>query len=606
VRTGVSVLVLTGLLAGPAASAEARQPASSKGLHVIPFPATPDVARGSSVIFSSLDPSDIASVAVSGSSSGVHPGHLTTLPDDAGTAFVPALPFTAGEHVRVVALLASRRAGSASGAPGARRLQFSFTVARVAPSGRQSPSGHSAMAGASGRVTHEPCQRCFRFHSRPGFQPPLVGASGDPDPSSGDIFITARIHQGSGQQGPMILNPRGQLVWFDPLGAAGLHAPYALNLQVQRYHGQPVLTFWTRGRGVIMNRHYQTVATVRMGEGYFTDEHDFQITRRGTALLQGIEPVRADLASAGGPVNGVAWDSIVQEVDIRTGQILWEWHALGHVPIGASELPMTDNYPYFHLNSLQELPDGNIVMSARHTWGVYEVDKQTGKLVWTLGGKYSSFTIGAGAHFYWQHDARLTGNRLTVFDDGAYGTQTEQSQSSAKVLQLNFAKRTASLIHSYRHRPPLISGGQGSAQLLPNGNMFVGWGDQPDFSEYTAAGDQIFTGSLPAGMESYRARRFPWIGQPLTRPSLAISAQASQRLRMYASWNGATQVLSWRALGGPAPHQLSRLGSTRRTGFETEITLHTRPRYLAVQALDSRGRVLRTSRVRLDSAAAAG
>lgn len=563
------------------------------GLHVIPFPGTPDASRFSSVIFSSLRPADIASVVVTGSASGLHTGRLTALPDHAGTAFVPDVSFTPGEQVNVKASLTSPRAGTASGDPGATTLRFAFTVAVLA--NRSQPAATPGARAATARTTDGPCQRCMRFHSLVDFHPPQVQATTDPDMRSGDVFLTSRIHEGDGQQGPMILNGRGRLVWFDPLGPAGKHSVYALNLQVQRYQGEPVLTFWEAGREEILNRHYQTVAVVRAGDGYGTDEHDFQITPQGTGILETYVPVRANLTSVGGPVSGVAWDNIVQEVDIKTGQVLWEWHALGHVPLGASYLPGTDWYDYFHLNSLQLLPDGNVLLSGRHTWGVYEVNKQTGKLVWTLGGKYSNFRIGAGAHFSWQHDARLIGDKLTVFDDAAYGAKQEQSQSSAKILRLNLAGRTATLVRSYGHLPPLISGSQGSAQLLPNGNMLVGWGNQPDFSEYTAGGDQLFNGSLPLGVESYRAYRFPWTGEPLTRPSLALSPRSDGSLGVYASWNGATQVASWRVLGGPSPRRLRSLDTAPCTGFETHVTLHSQPRYLAVLALDSHGHALGTS-----------
>ncbi len=584
-----------GLSSAQPVAASAAKPPYTLGLHVIPFPGTPDASRVSTVIFSSLRPSDISMVVVTGSSSGLHTGHLTALPDHAGTAFVPGSPFTPGERVDVTATLTSRAAGTASGDPGATALKFSFTVGVVdqglAHSPRRAPRTPPPAA-----ATPRSCARCQRFHSIAGFYPPIVQTTADRDTHSGDILLTPRIHQGDGQQGPMIVNGRGQLVWFDPLGGVGPNAPWALNLQVQHYQGQPVLTFWTAGREVIMNRHYQTIATIHAGDGYGTDEHDFQITPQGTGLLETYSPVRANLTSVGGGANAVVWDCIVQEVDIKTGQVLWEWHSLGHVPVSASYLAPSGLDDYFHLNSVQQLPGGNVVISSRYTWGVYEIDRQTGKLVWTLGGKYSTFKIGKGAHFSWQHDAHLVGNILTVFNDACDGPQQQQSQSSAKILRLNPAARTATLIHSYRHYPPLLANSQGSIQTLPNGNVFVGWGNQPDFSEYTPNGRQIFNASLPLGVNSYRAYRFKWPGQPLTKPALAISPQPHGSLNLYASWNGATQVASWRVLTGTTPRSLHPLQTSARTGFETEITLHTQPRYLAVQALDSHHHVLATSR----------
>ena len=184
------------------------------GLHVIPFPGTPDAAPTTAIIFSSLSPTDIATVVVTGSASGAHSGHLAALPDASGTAFVPDSAFTAGETVDVTATLTSPQAGTASGAPGATTLHFSFTVAvpGVAPAGHNAPpAGGTAAAGPSGPAVFQ------HFHSVPDFEPPIIRATSDPDTSSGDIFLTARharsVHTHF-QGGPMILDGRGRLVWF--------------------------------------------------------------------------------------------------------------------------------------------------------------------------------------------------------------------------------------------------------------------------------------------------------------------------------------------------------------------------------------------------------
>ncbi len=405
----------------------------------------------------------------------------------------------------------------------------------------------------------------------------------------------------------MILNPSGQLVWFDPLPG------WTANLEVQRYRGQPVLTFWhevPHGAidDVVMNRNYKTVATLQGGYGYRADDHEFQLNSNGTALIDTVEPARANLSSVGGSSTGTVADCVVQELDIRTGQVLWDWHMLGHVPLSASYEHLPSNasqgWGYCHLNSIQQLPDGNLLISARHTWGVYLVDRLTGKIIWTLGGKNSSFKLGPGVLFEWQHDARLHGSVLTLFDDGWNGNRgtAQQPQSSAKALSLDTNTMTATLLHNYFHTPPLISASQGNAELLPNGDMFVGWGSQPNFSEYTSSGKQIFTGSLPFGVSSYRAYRFHWQGQPLTPPSMALRPGPDGTMKVYSSWNGATQVSSWRILGGADPKALRQLGKSKPSGFETLRTLHSEPPYFALQALTSAKHVLGSSTVLPDPA----
>jgi hypothetical protein len=441
------------------------------------------------------------------------------------------------------------------------------------------------------------------FQSLPGFHPPTVTVTADPDSESGDILLTPRNSYQRHvpiQHGPMILNSQGQLVWFDRL-PAGL----ATDLEVQQYQGQPVLTWWhgvavdRTAEDVIMDSSYRTVATLRAGHGYATDSHEFKITPQNTALIVALHQVKANLRSVDGPKHGIVDDDVVQELDIKTGRVLWEWHSYGHVPLGASYTRPAGSRPfdYFHLNSIQQLPDGNLLLSARSTWAIYEVSRRTGRILWTLGGKQSSFTVAPRARFSWQHDARLHGDALSLFDDASDGPSQQANQSSAKLLSLNMRTMKATLVHRYNHSPALVSVSQGSAQTLPDGDVFVGWGADPEFSEYSPSGRQIFDGSFALGVNSYRAYRFPWTGRPSSSPALAVSSSGDS-VTIYASWNGATEVAAWRMLGGASSSSLVSIAQGARTGFETTINLTSSLNYFAVQALDAQGNVLGTSAVK--------
>lgn len=441
------------------------------------------------------------------------------------------------------------------------------------------------------------------FHSERQLHPPVLSVTSDPDLASGDIFLGP---QNSLQPGPMILDGQGQLVWFHPI-ARGSSSHYAGNVQVQRYSGRPVLTWWQgtavdgvitgASSDVIMNRAYREVAMIHAANGYSADLHEFQLTPDGTAYLDAPVLTRADLSSVGGPRSGPVMDYVIQEIDVRTGRLLWEWHALGHVPVSASYLPYSSQehwYDFFHLNSIQPLPSGNLLVSARDTDTVYEISRATGKVIWQLGGKHSDFTMGSGTNFEWQHDARLHGATLSLFDDAAY--PQEERYSSAMLMHLDLQTRTVTLLRRFSHDPPIVAGAGGSVRTLGNGNVFVGWGSVPEFSEYTSSGQQIFNGTFASyHVVSYRAIRSPWVGDPHTRPSLAVSQGTHGRVKIYASWNGATQVTAWRVLGGTSARDLQPLGVRARQGFETEIRLTTGARYFAVQALDNRRSVLRTS-----------
>ncbi len=154
----------------------------------------------------------------------------------------------------------------------------------------------------------------------------------------------------------------------------------------------------------------------------------------------------------------------------------------------------------------------------------------------------------------------------------------------------------ARLVHRYTHSPSVISGSEGSTETLPDGDIFVGWGSDPDFSEYSARGRQLFNGRFAVGVRSYRAYRFPWSAQPLGRPSEAVAPSASGKgTTVYASWNGATTVTAWRVMAGSDPYKLHRVAAATKTGFEATINVASTLPYFAVEALSANRDVLGTS-----------
>lgn len=437
------------------------------------------------------------------------------------------------------------------------------------------------------------------FQSEPWLHPPIVTVQGRvPDPlASGDIFADV---QNAVLPGPVILGPAGQLIWFDQLPSP----LYAYNVAVQQYMGEPVLTFWEghgggfgSGYDVILNQAYQQIATVRAPPGYQTDSHDFEILPNGDALITARRQAHADLRAVGGARGGLVRDDLVQEIDIATGGLVWQWDALQHVQVADSYAgrPTTGSpYDFFHINAVQQLPDGNLLVSARHTWAVYDVSRQTGKIVWTLGGKHSSFAIGPGANFEWQHDARMPkAGVITVFDDGA-GLTSNENESRALRIRLNFRTRRATLVRALVANPPLLALSQGSVQSLPDGNTFVGWGNEPYFTEFGHRGRQLFSLSFPSPMQSYRGFRFQWSGQPAAPPDLAVSPTPTGT-RVWASWNGATDVADWRVLAGSSPTALTQVEQFARTQFETASWAESTDPYFAVQAIGSLGQILSTS-----------
>ncbi len=291
----------------------------------------------------------------------------------------------------------------------------------------------------------------------------------------------------------------------------------------------------------------------------------------------------------------------MQEVDVRTGLVMFQWTSLDHVALAESYASARNSstsspFDFFHINSINVDPDGTLLVSARNTWTIYEIDPRTGEIDWRLGGKRSSFAMGAGSTTAWQHDPRvLPDGAISIFDNGA--SPDVHRQSRGIVVTLNAQAGSAALDEQIVHPPPLLADSQGNMQALENGDWFVGWGQDPALSEFSASGALLFDAHFPAHTQSYRDFRFPWTGTPHEAPAFAFERAAGGAGVVYASWNGATQLAGWRVLAGASARALRPVAQAPRGGFETAIALPagTSGRYLAVQALDAAGQVIGTA-----------
>jgi Arylsulfotransferase (ASST) len=579
IALAASVLCVTAMSASPAGAETAAT------VVISPLRDTPDANPDTQVSFLGVPAAEISDIVVAGSSSGAHGGQLRPYSTGNGGSFVPSAPFTPGEHVTVSATVTDHGTTSAVGT--------SFTVA----------SPYTLPAPAKPKHILQTPTNVLRFHSRHDLRPPAVTvATPAVDPSLGDIFVSP--DSGPGQPGLMIVGPTGSLVWFDPLPSGTA----AFDLNVQRYEGKPVLTWWQgevveghgQGEDVIAATDYGRVATVHAGNGLYADLHDFQITSQGTAWLTAYEPEHWDLSGEGGLHHSLIDDGVVQEVDIKTGLVMFEWHALGHVAVSDTYMHVP-HYPttvldFFHLNSIEPLADGQVLISSRNTWTTYLISQTDGSIVWRLGGKESTFNLGSGVHFAWQHDAQfLPDGTLSLFDNESF--PDEAAESRAVDIALDAGTRTASLVRQFTYPGTgILSESQGDTQLLPNGDSFIGWGQVGQATEFAPSGAVTFDMHLAAPTGSYRAVRFPWSALPRTRPSVR-AATPIHATQLWASWNGATGVASWRVLAGNGPSALKSVGSYPTQGFETAIRAPTTARYVEVQALSSTGAVMRSSPV---------
>ncbi|GMA24837.1 hypothetical protein GCM10025864_25960 [Luteimicrobium album] len=446
------------------------------------------------------------------------------------------------------------------------------------------------------------------YVTRPDLTPPVMRATvgslphdAADDAAEGNVVALGPKDedQQPAMQGALLVDPTGEPVWVSPMKVG----PF--DVRVQEYQGVPVLTYWEgtstdsgtgEGRVVLLDAHYDQVATVTTGGSVGrgkADIHETTITPSGTILLTAYVPAQADLTAVGGPKDGWVEEGVAQEVDIASGKVLWEWRSLDHVPVqetyanlakgmGTEEKP----FDYFHINAIALDGDGALLVSARNTHTVYKVDRATGKVDWHLGGKQNEFVLGA--QFAWQHDVRLQDDgTLTLFDNEG----SPRVGPTSRGLRLTVDEKTMTTSTVAEYLPPTArhSDTQGNVQVLPDGNVVVGWGQRPYVTEYDGGGNLLGELSFSSG-SSYRAYRVTWHATPTDPPDVVVQGDT-----VHVSWNGATDVARWRVVSGADEASAKTVTTAARKGFET--TVHASSglgAYVAVQALDADGAVIGT------------
>ena len=428
--------------------------------------------------------------------------------------------------------------------------------------------------------------------------------------------------------GPMIVDARGELVWMAKKYGT------VMNFRMQQWQGRPHLTFWAgqktgslgAGAYFILDSSYNVVKKVHaVGNDYKGDIHEFEITEAGTALFTIYHKTQVDLRPMGWgrPENGWILDSMFQEVDIETGDLLFEWKASEH--FRAEETfythPFAGYYEsipfdFYHINSIQKDSIGNYLISSRHLHTVTYINGTTGDTEWVLGGDYEDFedlSDGRASDFRWQHHAQWFSEKdriLSLFDNQAAGPLHEDAPYSKGVLiQLDLEKMTATHLQSYISNGKTRAASQGSVQLLPtDDHVFVGWGSSGAYSEYSIDGRLLCEVHLSAEstywwerVKSYRAYKvFEWVGQPEYSPEVNIAGN-----KLYASWNGATEVRYWELQGSVLDEGVDVQGSHKegeeelaewqaiemddKRGFEHSFTLPSGDQFARyrVAALDA-------------------
>jgi len=473
----------------------------------------------------------------------------------------------------------------------------------------------SAAAAAAAPIGAFTTKNAYSYVATPKLHPPKITGTyhGKVSQLATGYFLVANFPDLTagkplaGQSGPLILDRHLQPVWFKPVPKSVV----ASNLALQRFNGKPALSWWQgtltntgqilTGEDIVVDQTYKTVAMLKASAPWTVALHEMIISGSNAWV---VVTRNVDGASHGGPAGSTLVDTAVAEYDLKTGQQIYVWDPLDHVPVSQSvQAPLSNGvWDPYHVNSIQLTGDGTFLVSLRNTSAAYLVDKGSSNIMWTLGGKDSSFTFGKNAAFAFQHDVQMHKNNvISMFDDHCCAQNSAGKFSIPKtgasrglVLQLDMTKHTATLVRQYIRSKDFLAAFLGSTTLLGNGGALVGWGSQPFFSEFSKSGKLLLDATFPTPDQSYRAYLQRWKGFPSYKPNGGVKKKGS-RATVYASWNGSTQVKKWVVLAGSSTKHLAKVATAKPNGFETAIGLSTSFKKYEVQALDSKGHVLGTS-----------
>ncbi|KAJ5719552.1 hypothetical protein N7493_007130 [Penicillium malachiteum] len=444
-------------------------------------------------------------------------------------------------------------------------------------------------------------------------------------------FPPADILRGNGY--PTIYSDDGQLVWQ---GAEGNYSA----LQPQMLDGEPVIAFWEGvvGEGFgfghisILNGSYDEIHRVTLDckeQDFVTvfdpttfssciDIHESQFTDNGTILVTAINVTQADLSSVGGPKNGWIQDGLIYEIDIKTNEILFRWSAYEHraevpmsydiAPLGAdgagSGKNKIDPYGYPHFNSIAKYGDSYLI-SSRYMCSVFFLAPD-GSVTWHLHGRYGGdFNLSLDTSFCYQHDVRFLSQSAERVTLGLHNNDNTEFTGSAALttgmvlkVELQGSKKVTLERRMWDAAEPVFAQSQGSFQTLGNGHVLQDHGATPKIEEYDENGTIVMRArfGFDSTMQTYRAYRYPWVGRPSTKPDVMACQTDDDQTAVYVSWNGATDVESWKVYSG------SRLKTTAmRNGFETTILLEKLPSNdtIVVEAVGGVGSGRRSGSIRV-------
>ncbi|KAK6002316.1 hypothetical protein QM012_001954 [Aureobasidium pullulans] len=424
----------------------------------------------------------------------------------------------------------------------------------------------------------------------------------------------------------VMLDGYGDLIWMDES-----FGPYVMNLKVQEYQGEQYITFWSGdidsgfglGTYYMLNCNYEVFKQFSASKTLENDFHEFTITTDDTALLTSYDTISMDPGSLGAQDRGWIYDSLFRELDIETGEIIFEWRASDHFaindtfyPIGSAGQSPEAPFDFFHINSVDKDTNGNYIISSRFMHSITCISANTGEILWTLGGRNNNFTDlseGRATDFAWQHHVSVqANNQLSIFDNANYKKWHEKLLEGSEIsrgmlVRLDTENMTVELIQEYMNPGSRGTPQQGSMQVLDSGNVLLGWGYHAGYTEYSSDGEVLCDTHINPSMlfpfgfvHAYRAfRASSWVGRPNTQPDVYLDPKDGFA---FVSWMGATEVSQWvlQTATATSDNELEFIDAVKanKDGFETQIEVPGGEYdYLRIVAINQTGAVLASSKI---------
>ncbi len=549
-------------------------------LYIHPSPGAADITPESSIILK-VKPEYSSGLAefyfqVKGSESGFH--HGKTVISDNTIIFLPSENFLPSEKISVRVFNRSNRKEAF--------LNYNFTTGRVAgydDSALKKFSGRDYL-GETGPKENRGHQTMGEIrvingvsvpYDFPLFEPAIINNGIAP----GKLFLTTW----GGPSYILIMENDGTPYFYQRVGEMQHDFKIQPTGILTRRYTEPLFAF------VGMDSSCVIIDTFRCANGYDTDLHELFMLEDGHYFLIAWGGRYVDMSQIvpGGNTNAFVIDNHVQEFDSDDNLI---FESLGFDMFDITNAVHEDltagTIDYIHMNSIAVDFDGHIITSSRNQSEVTKINRQTGEVIWRLGGAASDFEFVNDPYgISYQHFARPVKNKpgyYLIHDNGNY----HQPQFSRAIeYKLDTLTWQAEMVWQYRHQPDRFHAWMGNSQRLSNGNTLINYsrGELPKAVEVDSGGDLLYEGNFVDYTTTYRTYRFEW--DYIHETPYLIADPFPERVSLVFNKFGDTTVTKYIIFAGLSEDSLMPVDTTSESYFHLTNLQNKTEYYFGAKAL---------------------